>query len=84
MTGKITNGQKKTFMINLFPGHCLTVLKHPDFNHSVSINYNSWDDTYIHGFTVEFNNNEAYYEREVTSATPDRYNSTHRLQIRSR
>jgi hypothetical protein len=40
------------------PGLGLLSYRHPNFNHIVSINYLSWDDNLIHGFSIGFNGKE--------------------------
>ena len=42
-----------------WPGLGLLSYRHPDFNFSVTINYLTWDDKSINGFSIGFNGHEA-------------------------
>lgn len=45
-------------LLSEWPGLGILSYRHPDFSHYVTINYLTWDDKHIHGFTIGFNGKE--------------------------
>ena len=48
-------------LLSKWPALGLLSYRHPDFSHCVTINYLSWDDNLIYGFTIGFNGKEVGY-----------------------
>lgn len=48
-----------------WPGLGLLNYTHPKFKFSISINYRSWDDKLVDGFTIGFNGHEMIYKEKI-------------------